>query len=207
MALPTRSRNPRGEGARLREEILDAAAAIVDESRTATPLTLRGIARRAGISAPSIYPHFPDLATVTKALLARSFAELYAAVEDAGAASSNPIDGLLAAGGAYVNFAWQHTARYRLMFSAGGYAPDAVKTFTVVEEHIRTCVAAGISDSTDPHLDTWMLWAGLHGVATLEKPARDDYLRLGTLDRPAMLKTIITRLARIQDPRQTSTKP
>jgi hypothetical protein len=43
----------------------------------------------------------------------------------------------------------------------------------------------------------------MQGVATLEKPARTDYLRLGTLDRPAMLKTIIQRLARVLDQPQS----
>jgi hypothetical protein len=47
------------------------------------------------------------------------------------------------------------------------------------------------------YTDTWLLWAALHGVATLEKAARSDYLRLGPLDRPAMLETLIRRIARL----------
>jgi AcrR family transcriptional regulator len=98
---------------------------------------------------------------------------------------------------AYVRFGWEHPARYRLMFAAGGYAPDAVATFTLVREAIAHCVTAGASASDDPLTDTWLLWAALHGVATLEKPARSDYLRLGPLDRPAMLETLIRRIARL----------
>jgi AcrR family transcriptional regulator len=199
MTTPTRPRNPRGEGGRLREEILGAAVGLVDETDDATMLTLRGIARRAGVSAPSIYPHFPDLASLTEQLLARSFDELHATVADAASAEPDPDRALLAAGGAYVTFGWEHKARYRLMFSANGYAPNAVETFALVEDCIRACADAGLSDSTDPRLDAWMLWAGLHGVATLEKPTRTDYLRLGTLDRPAMLIAIIQRLARLHD--------
>jgi AcrR family transcriptional regulator len=197
MTTSERARNPRGEGSRLREEILDAAIRLIDETEDPSTLTLRGISRQAGISAPSIYPHFRDLATLTEQLLARSFDELDATVAHAASAAPDPAGALLAAGAAYVAFAWQHKARYRLMFSAGGYAPNAVTTFALVEDCIRACANAGLSDSTDPRLDAWMLWAGLHGAATLEKPARTDYLRLGTLDRPAMLKTIIGRLARL----------
>jgi AcrR family transcriptional regulator len=199
MTTSARTRNPRGEGSRLREEILDAAIALIDETDDASTLTLRGIARRAQISAPSIYAHFPDLASVTEHLMARSFDELYTAVGHAASAEPNAPRALLAAGHAYVTFGWEHKARYRLMFSAGGYAPNAVKTFTLVEKCIHACAQAGLSDSTDPHHDAWMLWAGLHGVATLEKPARSEYLRLGTLDRPAMLQIIIQRLALIRD--------
>ena len=56
----------------------------------------------------------------------------------------------------------------------------------------------GESASDDPHADTWLLWAALHGVATLEKPALADYLRLGALDRPAMLETLISRITRLR---------
>ena len=62
---------------------------------------------------------------------------------------------------------------------------------------IAACVSAGVGHSTNPKLDTWILWAGLHGVSTLDKPARVERRRLGTLDRPAMLNTMIHRLARI----------
>jgi hypothetical protein len=46
------------------------------------------------------------------------------------------------------------------------------------------------------------MWAALHGVATLEKPARSDYRRLGPLDRSALLETLIRRIARL--PRHSS---
>ena len=57
--------------------------------------------------------------------------------------------------------------------------------------------AAGESTSADPHGDAYLLWVALHGMATLEKPARDDYLRLGPLDRAAVVGTLIERLARL----------
>jgi hypothetical protein len=37
----------------------------------------------------------------------------------------------------------------------------------------------------------------LHGVATLERPARAEYLRLGRLDGPALLETLIRRVTRL----------
>ena len=192
-----RPRNPRGSGERLHDEIVAAATALIDESGDQAAPTLRGIARRAGITAPSIYPHFPDLSAVTAAVLAQSFAALRDAVREAADGERDPAAALVAAGLAYVQFGWDHPARYRLMFAASGYAPEAAATFALVREAISACVAAGVSASDDPHTDTWLLWAALHGVATLEKPARADYLRLGPLDRPAMLKTLIRRIARL----------
>ena len=197
METSTRARNPRGSGTRLHDEIVDAAIALIDGPGEPASLTLRGIARQAGITAPSIYPHFPDLAAVTTAVLARSFEELRDAVQAAIGAHDDPAAALIAAGRAYVGFAWDHPARYRLMFDASGYAPDAVATFALVREAIRACADAGVSASDDPQADTWLSWAALHGVATLEKPARSDYLRLGPLDRSALLETLIRRIARL----------
>ena len=197
MGTTTRTQNPRGRGRHLADEIVAAAITLVDETNDPAALTLRGVARQAGITAPAIYAHFPDLAAVTAGLLAASFDELRKAVQQARDGQDDPVPALVAAGLAYVRFGWEHPARYRLMFAAGGYAPDAVATFTLVSEAIAHCVRAGASASDDPHTDTWLLWAALHGVATLEKPARSDYLRLGPLDRPAMLETLIRRIARL----------
>ena len=197
METRARIRNQRGSGTRLRDEIVGAAIALIDEANDPAVLTLRGIARQAGITAPSIYAHFADLAAIITAVLAASFDQLGDAVQAALDGQDDPGRALLAAGHAYVRFAWEHPARYRLMFAASGYAPDAAATFMLVEGAIRDCVAAGASASDDPRVDTWLLWAALHGVATLEKPASADYLRLGPLDRPAMLETLIGRVARL----------
>jgi AcrR family transcriptional regulator len=190
-----RPRNPRGSGMRLHDEVVAAAIALIDGENDPPALTLRGIARQAGITAPSIYPHFPDLASVIAAVLATSFEELRDVVEAAIDDQDDPAHALIAAAGAYVQFGWDHPARYQLMFSASGYAPDAVGTFVLVEGVIRNCVSTGASVSDDPRADTWLLWAALHGAATLAKPARSDYLRLGPLDRPALLETLTRRIA------------
>lgn len=199
MTEKPRTRNPRGSGELLRAEILNAAIALIDETNDPTSLTLRGIARRAGISAPSIYSHFDDLPALTEAVLQLSFRQLAGTVNAAMDREASAAAKLLAAGRSYVQFGWAHKARYRLMFAESGYAENAVETFTLVAQSIQDCVDAGVSASTDPRTDTWTIWAALHGVATLDKPSRADYLRLGALDRTAMLETIIRRLAQIAD--------
>lgn len=197
-----RVRNPRGEGTRLRDEILDAAIALLDDPGSTGALTLRGIARRAGISAPPIYTHFDDLASLVDAVLARSFDELRTSMNAAsdGSGDGDPVRALEHAGLAYVTFGWRHPARYRLMFGAEGYATNAIDTFQLVQDLIAACISHGVSRSSNPKIDTWILWAGLHGVATLDKPARAEQRRLGVLDRPTMLRTMIHRLARLDEP-------
>ncbi|RYF62338.1 MAG: TetR/AcrR family transcriptional regulator, partial [Cytophagaceae bacterium] len=50
----TRARNPRGSGARLRGEIVAAAATLIARTGSDQAVTLRSVAREVGISAPSI---------------------------------------------------------------------------------------------------------------------------------------------------------
>jgi AcrR family transcriptional regulator len=54
-----RRRNPRGQGDRLRADIIEAASRLLADP-AAPPLTLRGVARAAGVAATSVYLHFAD---------------------------------------------------------------------------------------------------------------------------------------------------
>ena len=56
-----RRRNRRGEGQRLREELLAAADAIVTETGDGSALSLRSVAARAGVAATSVYLQFADI--------------------------------------------------------------------------------------------------------------------------------------------------
>jgi len=73
-----RSANPRGQGDRLRLDLLRAAKAFV-ETYGARQLTLRGLARQVGVSAPSVYLHFPNLDHLLAALVVQGFEDLTAA--------------------------------------------------------------------------------------------------------------------------------
>lgn len=200
----TRSRNQRGQGDRLRNEIINAATALIDVSDQADEpgatgsVTLRGIARHAGISAPSVYPHFADLNAIMDAVLSRSFTELDAAVEAAMAGSAAPDTRLVAGCLAYVRYGWEHRSRYRFMIAANGFAPNAVTTFVRIKDALGECVAAGLSTSSDPHSDAFLLWVGMHGMATLEKPDRQELRRLGQLDRTALTERLARRTAGLE---------
>ena len=99
METSARPRNPRGSGVRLHDEIVAAAIALIDGTGDPASLTLRGIARRAAITAPAIYAHFPDLAAIITAVLARSFwEELRHAVKAANDDQDDPAAALVPAG-------------------------------------------------------------------------------------------------------------
>src|SRR5215471_7451264 len=103
-----RRRNPRGQGERLREEIVDAASALLAESGDVKHLTLRGVARRVGIAAPSVYLHFPDVEHLALAVTERRFPELGAAIAAGAYGIRDPVEALVAGSLAYCRFAVEH---------------------------------------------------------------------------------------------------
>src|SRR5215469_8594971 len=70
-----RQRNPRGQGERLRDDIVEAASRLLADP-AAPPLTLRAVAREAGVAATSVYLHFDDIQSLILAVADRRFGEL-----------------------------------------------------------------------------------------------------------------------------------
>lgn len=112
-----RQRNQRGEGGRLKDEIIEAAMRILDRGPV-TDLSLRMVAREAGIAPPSIYPHFKDARTMIGEIARDCWRQLGEAMSAAAKASAG--DGcatLHARVGAYVRYAMERPARYQLLFA------------------------------------------------------------------------------------------
>jgi AcrR family transcriptional regulator len=93
-----------------REQIIAAARAILEE-HGADALTMRRLAERLGMRAPSLYKHFPDKAAVEVVLMEIGLQEAGVAMQ---AALAGP-GGLVALAAAYRRFALAHPHLYRLM--------------------------------------------------------------------------------------------
>jgi len=113
---PVRTRSRRGEGDRLREEILDAVGALLDETNDESAVSIRAIADRVGVSPPSIYRHFEDKEALLNAVCADVFTQLVVGIEVAVAEATDPLDALARAGRCYIEFGLQHPEHYRLVF-------------------------------------------------------------------------------------------
>jgi AcrR family transcriptional regulator len=206
---PARRRNRRGEGARLRDEIVTAAAALLEETGSEDAVTLRAVARRVGISAPAIYAHFADREAILQAVVAEAFAELAAATGEAAAGRADPLERLRAVCAAYLAFAEERPHRYRVLFARhrreGTVAmtePKAAEellgaeAFAALVDAVGACVEAGCSRSADPVHDATALWVGLHGYATL----RASVPAFPWPAPQALLATLVDRLARVTPP-------
>jgi AcrR family transcriptional regulator len=168
--------NPRGQGGRLRQEILDAAVVLLGRAASDDGVTLRDIARQAGIAAPSIYSHFADRAAVIDAVVVESFAELKAVAHAAGDGLAAPADRLRALCSAYVRWGREQPGRYRILFEASQQeaakrqpAENGAAAFAGLTAALADCVADGSSTSTDPALDATALWVALHGLVVLPR--------------------------------------
>jgi len=193
----TRTQNPRGSGGLLREEIIDAAHELLAESGDPSQLTLRGIAKRVGIAAPSIYQHFPDAVHLKLAVVERSFSEFIRQRDSARDRLRDPTERLLAGCRAYCSFALEHPGEYRFMFShesplQGSQSPSGAKALAVLEESIMRCEAAGLLESTsDPKSLASDIWSALHGIALLRINAPEfDWPD----SMPEMVDRVVTRL-------------
>ena len=158
----------------LRRALLEAARAIL-AGEGLDALSLRAVARRAGVSHAAPYHHFPDKESLLAAVAEQGFRELNERLL-AGAADESDTERRLAAfGDAYLRFASEHPALFRLMlgprFGERNRHPDVTATAEVGynllldtarawssetgggREHERTVAAA--------------FWCLVHGLAEL----------------------------------------
>src|SRR6185312_3580027 len=104
-----RRRAPRGSGEQLRDEILDATTDLLLQTGHAKDVSIRSVARRVGVTPPSIYLHFTDKDALLDAVCARYFEKLDDQMQRAAAPSDgvepSTIEVLRAQGLAYFRFA------------------------------------------------------------------------------------------------------
>jgi AcrR family transcriptional regulator len=187
-----RTRNRRGEGDRLREELIDAATELIADSGDANSLSLRGLARRLGIAAPSIYRHFRDVDELKLAVVERAFAEFVAERDRARGRIEDPADALRAGCLAYCRFAVTHPGPYRFMFShyspaRGRQSPIGAAALEALAASIRRCQESGASSAPeDARQLAANVWAALHGIVLL-------HLNLTEFDWPDSLEERIDR--------------
>jgi len=112
-----RRRNPRGQGDRLRADIIDAASGLLADP-AAPPLTLRGVARAAGVAATSVYLHFADTDALVLAVADEHFGALADVQQAARDAAATPREAVRAMALAYCEFGLANPGLYQVMFTS-----------------------------------------------------------------------------------------
>ena len=166
---------PRYHHGDLRAALLRAAEDELTE-RGAEGFSLRGVARRVGVSHAAPAHHFADAGALLTALAAEGFRR-FLATQRARQARA-PADAraqLLAAGLGYVEFAAAHPALFRLMFASrrADYADaDLAAAAGAAYDHLVAGVAAAHGGGAAPPADVLAAWAMAHGIADLANSGR-----------------------------------
>lgn len=159
-----------------RERIIETAVAIVEREGHET-MSFRGLARHMGVTAPALYDHVDSKDDVLRSVAAHGYVLL---VETFDVEGERAIDRCRARAVAYIDFAARNPELFRVMFS---YRPAAVAievdneldaandTFEVGLTDLRCAIDDGDLAPRDPEELNLILWAAVHGVATVSLTA------------------------------------
>ncbi len=173
--------------AELREQILDAARAIVGREGL-SGLSMRKIAEAIEYAPATIYLYFENREEIAAQLVVEGFSELLAFFAPA-LAVRDPYERIRALGRAYVRFAEERPEQYRLIFmeddeltrhvmgaKAAAGEPEMLgdRAFETIGSTVAELVDAKIFKPIDPKDGARVLWAGLHGLVALKMSCPDS---------------------------------
>ncbi len=179
LVQPTRDRRAERHEA-TRTEILDAAWELVRTEGLAG-LSLRDLARRVGMKAPSLYSYFDSKHAIYDAMFAQGVRE-YVGREALVPSTGDPLADLQAGVRFFVGFCTEDPARYQLMFqrTIPGFEP-APETWAMAEEGFERLqerlAAAGVTDERSVDLLT-AVGTGLTDQQISNDPGGDRWTRL-----------------------------
>ncbi|MER6248713.1 TetR/AcrR family transcriptional regulator [Streptomyces griseorubiginosus] len=175
----------------LRRAILGAALDVIAAEGPAA-LSLRDLARRAGVSHAAPAHHFKDRTGLLTAIAAEGFGLLAAALKEAA--------DLKDAGVRYVRFAREHPAHFQVMFAPGLLRADDLELTTgraLAADALRSAVSGVRAEDfgIDARLAGVAAWSLAHGFATLLLGHNLDG-PVGDKDPEEVFRTLATTLFR-----------
>ncbi len=169
-----RRRNPRGQGDRLREELVAATIDLLARTGDPDEVTLRAVAREAGVAPNSVYRHFEGCEAMVQAACDELFAEFQQALDDAAEDAADCFEELRLRGRGYAAYALAEHGHYRALFSSE--TPRAVRSFddsagvTAFQrlvDLVQRCIDAGADPGADATTVAFELFTALHGIVDL----------------------------------------
>ena len=170
-----RVKNKRGEGVRLRYEMIEAAGRLLEEADELAPISLRAVAREVGVTPQSVYLHFKEKSDLVLAVIDQRLGDLEDSLEQAAAKSNDPWNQLMARCLAYCTWGLQHPGQYRLLFETGvtrqaGLTVQGSKgaeVFNGLVGAVSACMESGDIPKANPFEVATDLWVTLHGIVSL----------------------------------------
>lgn len=166
-----RQRSQRGEGDRLRDDLLVAAADLMAAHGEIEAVSLRAVARRAGVSPTAVYRHFDDHVELLRAAVDHCWTTFYEQLRSAAATSDDPFVAFGAMADAYVAYAMDRPGQYRVLFSdkvdlGGGEAPAGLAAFQLLIDTVAHMLEV-LDDPRDPSFVAIQVHTWIHGIVDL----------------------------------------
>jgi AcrR family transcriptional regulator len=166
-----RGRNPRGQGERLREDIVAATVRLLDELADDQALSLRAVAREVGIAATSVYIHFADRDALVLTALEQSHRDLMDAMEQAEARSADAVGKLRARVLLLGEWVQRHPGLYKVLHESTLNQRTAMsfkrKLADQTTTAVQRCMEAGLAPADDASMVSLDLRAAVHGAVSM----------------------------------------
>lgn len=194
------------EKQQLKTLIIDAARDLF-VTKGVEAVSMREIAKRIGYSATSIYLHFTDKEALLRAICDTDFLALASSLSDI-LDIEDPVERMSALGKGYAQFALTHPNHYRIMFmtphAACEHNNEHVAKSNAEQDaymQLKTVVGAVYEagrfreDLTDIDLIAQTIWAGMHGVCSLQITlAKDAWFDWASIEeRLALMQSVLLR--------------
>ena len=173
MATPTvpRRRSARGDGDSLRTDLLVAAAELIGAHGEMEAVSLRAVARRAGVSPTAVYRHFDDHVELISEAVDHCWTTFFEQLRSAHDRSDDPFVAFRAMGDAYVAYAIEHPGQYRVLFSdkvdlGDGDSPGGLAAFQLLVDSVARMLNA-LGDDRDPFFVAVQVHTWIHGIVDL----------------------------------------
>ncbi|MFC9873383.1 TetR/AcrR family transcriptional regulator [Nocardia salmonicida] len=167
-----RQRAVRGDGERLRAELVGAAIELLLQPQSAQTPSLRAIARSCGVAPSAVYMHFASQEALMYAVTDELFGQLRAALDLADTAEDSPEVRLTVMIEAYLDWSASHPGAYQLLFERPDPPPETgIGPGLDLLERLGAALSA-ITGRQEPST-ALRAWSILHGIASLRihKPA------------------------------------
>ena len=155
-----------------RGRLVAVAAELVDQGGP-TAVTLREVGARAGVSHNTPYRHFTDKRDLLGVVAAAALHDLAARIRTACATGGTGAERVQQAALAYLRWAGDQPARFKLVFGPWGPEPhdELGAAAGAATEALHGCVAGAVEDGSlvgDPDRIAAMIWALAHGAVDLD---------------------------------------
>ncbi|MAO66040.1 MAG: TetR family transcriptional regulator [Balneola sp.] len=166
----------------LRDQILDISRHMLFKEGYRS-LSMRKIAKKANVTATSIYLYFENKDHLLHTLIEESVEDLSRFIEDQALPKTDNIDRFKAIIQSYVEFGMHHPEKYEIIYrvrsdSMARYPKEkfrkARRAYELLVQTIEESVEQRLMEVDDPLVAAYSIWAQLHGVVSVVLNGRLD---------------------------------